>query len=130
MDTLEITDLQRILNNYESLKNELNTYFGTNIIFISIILNGYFTLPFNHFLNAVENNIDSTRIFGILWTGDKKSFAPYSSAPDFEDINRYEENGANLENVINISKTYFLKSGAFHAGNKRIAQTIRRGLQL
>ena len=130
MNTLEITDLQRILNNYESLKNELNTYFGTNIVFIPLILNGYFTLPFNHFLNAIENNIDSTRVFEIAWSGERKEFIPYGSAPNFEDINRYEENGANLENVINISKTYFLKSGAFYAGNKRIAQTVRRGLQL
>jgi hypothetical protein len=123
-----ITDIYRIINNYIAIKDDLNNFFGTKIKFAQITLNGYFTLPFADFLNKLESNIEKVKLFGVKWLGIKKVYAPYGNAPDFSDINRWEQNGATLENVINVSKENFIKCGAFSTGNIRLTQKIRRVL--
>lgn len=120
-------DFLRLINNYISLKNELNDIFGYAIVLNNVATYSYKTIPFAEVLNSIEQNLSELKVFDIAWISKEVVWQPYGNAPDYTDINRWETNGQTLENTINISKDFFIKSGTFKIGNNKLLQRLSRG---
>ncbi|GHU90265.1 hypothetical protein FACS1894202_09760 [Clostridia bacterium] len=111
-----IADFQRLLSNYEALRQLLIGLYNIDINFSNIVLDGWTTLPFTYSLNAVECNLRALHLLRHEWTDFSGVWEVGQPLPDYTDINRWERNGKSLDDALVRLQSVYLRCGAVVSG--------------
>ena len=109
-------DVFRLFNNYNMLKSLL-TQFGYSLDFALPGTDGFSTLPFADFLNAIEGALIQLHVFpNIPWIGTEKIWVPIDAAPTYQDVNRWEQNGKAVDDEAELRTRAIYFSGEIYSG--------------
>lgn len=106
-----VRDCARLWFNYESLRDELNADFGFDVAFNVPPLDGYATEAGSGLLNGIEAAMNALRVFLVPWNDKAALWLPGGAAPTFEDVNRWESNGREIEFVMRRVRSSWVYSG-------------------
>jgi len=109
-------DVSRLFNNYNMLK-ALLVQFGFPLDFALPDTDGFKTLSFSDFLNAIEGALSQMHVFpNIPWVGAEKSWVPVEAAPTYQDVNRWEQNGKAVDDEAELRTRAIYFSGEIYSG--------------
>lgn len=110
-----IADTIRLKANIQELAAILNADFGFTVTLAPITVDGYSTIPFADFLQAVEDNSAALQVFAdVDYTAPRTWTAGDSITHDGP--NRWEQNGKLIEDNIKRGKACFKRCGLFSLG--------------
>jgi hypothetical protein len=114
-----IEDCARLWYNYTTLRDELVADFGFSVAFDVPALTGYETEASAAFLNAIETAMNALRVFPVPWNDKIVTWLPGARAPNYEDVNRWESNGREIELAMRRARTAWAYSGEMFSGEAR-----------
>ena len=109
-------DAARLIHNYEYLRNLLNSEYGYAIAFVLPELEGYDLYPFDDVLNAIEGALAALRAWAVDWLPAPGPWQPAGAAPSYQDINRWEKNGALIEQAAQLAAQRRIYSNEVYSG--------------